>query len=291
MSAIAVATIRLPVPHVEIARLDGMAERVDLPYLGRNVCWRRWGDGSPLVMVHGGHGNWMHWVRNIEPLMHRHAVWVPDLPGFGDSDEIGTHAQPPERKQYVVDALSTTLDTLVGRNASIDVAGFSFGGLIASELASQRGHIRRLALLGTAGHGGTRRQQIEMVNWRGDDPVRMREALGHNLAVFMLHEPAAIDALALSVHENSCLRTRFRSKAISRAGGLRAALDRYGGPLLLIWGEHDVTAVPHEIAPVLAGEDDGREWCVVPCAGHWVQYEGADDVNRLLLRWFATDKE
>lgn len=276
--------------HREIARLETMAQRFDVAYLGRHVRWRRWGDGPALVLVHGGHGNWMHWVRNIEALMRQRAVWVPDLPGFGDSDELAGVPHAPMRQRHLLDALGATLDTLVGREMPIDVAGFSFGGLVAAELAAQRGHVRRLALLGSAGHGGTRRQRTELLNWRSDDLAQMRDGLRHNLAAFMLHEPAAIDDLALSVHEASCLRTRFRSKAISRAGGLQAALQQYGGPALLIWGEHDVTAVPHDIAPQLADDEAGREWCVVPGAGHWVQYERADDVNRLLGSWFAADE-
>ena len=25
-----------------------------------------WGEGRPLVLLHGGTGSWMHWVRNVE---------------------------------------------------------------------------------------------------------------------------------------------------------------------------------------------------------------------------------
>jgi 2-hydroxy-6-oxonona-2,4-dienedioate hydrolase len=274
---------------VEIARLEAMTQRFDIAYLGRTVRWRRWGEGPALVLVHGGHGSWMHWVRNIELLTRQRTVWVPDLPGFGDSDDLAGDAHARKNKQHLLDAVSATLDTLVGREAPIDVAGFSFGGLVAAELSAQRGNVRRLALLGSAGHGGTRRQRTELVNWRSDDLAQMRVALRHNLAALMLHEPASIDDLALFVHEASCLRTRFRSKSISRAGGLHGDLDRYGGEALLIWGEHDVTAVPHDIAPRLAGDDTRREWCVVPGAGHWVQYEQPDDVNRLLANWLAAD--
>lgn len=290
MSTLVEAVVSMPTVHVEIARLQAMAQQFDVAYFGRKLRWRRWGDGPALVLVHGGHGNWMHWVRNIEALTRHHTVWVPDLPGFGDSDELVGDAHAPKRQQHLLDAVGATLDTLVGREAPIDLAGFSYGGLVAAELAAQRRHVRRLALLGSTGHGGPRRQRAEMVNWRSDDPVQRRSGLCHNMVAFMLHEPTAIDELAMSVHETSCLQTRFRSKAISRAGGLQAALDRYGGPVLLIWGEHDVTAAPHEMVPQLADQKTEREWCVVPGSGHWVQYEGADDVNRLLGSWFATDE-
>jgi len=294
MRLAAVATehaLAVPAMHAEIVRVETLSERFDLPYLGRNVCWRRWGGGGPpLVLLHGGHGNWMHWVRNIEPLSRQHTVWVPDMPGFGDSDDMAGDAHDPARRQHLLDALVSTMDTLVGRAAPVDLAGFSFGGLVATELAAQRRHVGRLALLGPAGHGGTRRQKGALVNWRSNDLAQVHEGLSSNLDALMLHEPAPLDSLAFSVHQAACLRTRFRSKAISRAAGLQAALARFEGPVLLIWGEHDVTAVPHDLAPQLADEALGREWCVVPGAGHWVQFEGADDVNGLLCRWFAADE-
>lgn len=103
----------------------------------------------------------------------------------------------------------------------------------------------------------------------------------------MLHGAQNIDALALAIHELSCTRTRFRSKAISRAGGLQNLLDRYKQPLLMLWGEHDVTAFPESLARQLRGNHTEREWCLLPGAGHWVQYERASEVNRLMLSWFA----
>ena len=273
--------------HPVIARLDAVAQRHDVAYRGRSVCWRRFGDGPPLVLLHGGHGSWMHWVRNIEALAAEHTVWVPDLPGFGDSDPVDADDRAPQRLELLVDATLATLDTLVGRQTPVDMAAFSFGGLVAAHVAAQRGQVRRLALIGSTGHGGRRRLRAPLVNWRLPERDAMLRALEHNLAALMLHEQHDVDDLAMAVHEASCRRTRFHSKELSQAEGLQQILAPLPQPMLFVWGEHDVTGVPEEIAVQLTERHSDREWCVIPGAGHWVQYERADEVNRMLATWFG----
>jgi pimeloyl-ACP methyl ester carboxylesterase len=268
-----------------IERLSAQArtERVAGP--GGQVCWRGFGTGTPVVLVHGGHGSWLHWVRNIEALATRHTVWVVDLPGFGDSDA------PGEGMEALLAPTLSTLDALVGPDTPIDLVGFSFGGLVAAHMAARRPHVRRLALLGTGGHNGGRRPKGELINWKpawqAGDAAAVEQAMRHNLAMHMLSGAAAdLDALAVRVHTDACVRTRFRSKDISRSGGLVDVLTPYGGPTLLAWGEHDVTADPAVIAPALASTLPGARTALVAGAGHWVQYEQADEVNTLLLGWF-----
>jgi pimeloyl-ACP methyl ester carboxylesterase len=230
----------------------------------------------------------MHWQRNIEALCAARTLWLPDMPGFHDSDTPPQPAAGQALLEPALDALVGSLAGLIGGQTPIDLAGFSFGGLVASKLALRRGHVRRLALLGSAGHGTKRRMAAQMINWRAaKDRLEERSALLHNLRALMLHDPAAIDPLAFAIHDLSCHGTRFRSKEISMAGGLQAAIDAFAGPLLLMWGEHDVTADARPLVAQLAAGHAQREAVVIDGAGHWVQYECATEVNALLLRFFA----
>ena len=88
-----------------------------------DLTWHRFGDGPPLLMLHGGHGNWQHWLRNIEALGQVRTLWIPDMPGYGGS------ARP----------VAPTLDSLVAgllhglarhvpTHEPIDLLRFSFGG-------------------------------------------------------------------------------------------------------------------------------------------------------------------
>ncbi len=259
------------------------AERHDVPVDGGgHVTWRRFGDGPPLVLLHGGHGSWLHWARNIRPLAAHYTVWVPDLPGYGDSSPT-----PATTHDALIGATQQSLDALVGAGTAIHLAGFSFGGLTAAALAARRGGVAQLALFGPGGHGCGRRPRGALKVWRDaadrGDAAALAEVMRHNLLMHMLHDPAAVDALALRIHTEACLATRFRSRTISLAGGLGGWLAKYAGPLLLVWGEHDVTAVPEDALRAMSQGRSGCRTVLVPGSGHWVQYERADQVNALLL--------
>jgi pimeloyl-ACP methyl ester carboxylesterase len=271
----------LEAARAQIAALDARAERlhVALPTGGR-MTWRRFGSGPPLVLIHGGHGSWLHWIRNIEALSATHTLLLPDLPGYGDSDPIESSGI-----EEIVEAVVRSLDELVGAGVGVELCGFSFGGLVASRVAAARGHTRRLVVIGTAGHGLKSRYTLEMRNWRlAREPDALWSALRNNLAALMIHDPRDIDALALEVHRACCTATRFRSKSISRVALLAPILEGVDAPVLLIWGEHDVTTQPEAAARSIAGRRPGIEWRIVPGAGHWAQYERPDEVNRLLSR-------
>ncbi|MES3022828.1 MAG: alpha/beta fold hydrolase [Pseudomonadota bacterium] len=273
--------------HDTIERLERLAILRIVKHHGRNVAWRRFGDGPPLVLIHGGHGSWLHWIRNIETLSEKFTLWLPDLPGFGDSDDLPGHPHAADRMACLVEAVASTLSTLVGPETEVGVVGFSFGALVAARLVAERGYVPRMALLGAAGHGGTRRQQAVLLNWRLSDPEAMRSALLKNVAAFMLHDASKADALALAVYARCCIRTRFRSKSIARLGGLSELLDCHRQNLLLIWGEHDVTATPEELVPRLTEGHRLREAHIGAGAGHWVQFEQHAEINERLANWFG----
>jgi 2-hydroxy-6-oxonona-2,4-dienedioate hydrolase len=271
----------------ELARIERAASRHDTTLAGRRVVWRRFGAGPPLVLLHGGHGNWLHWVRNIEPLSRHRTLWLPDMPSYGDSDDLEVDGRAPDAMDRMVAAVAGSMAEMLGAGAlPVDLAGFSFGGFVAARLAAQ-GLVRRLALIGPAGHGERRPPSNELVDWRTLPLSEQPAALRHNMATLMLHDPATIDAMALAVYESQLRTSRFNSKAVSRSGGLQAALAAHAWPVLLAWGAHDITAAPQDIAPQLAAGCRDAKWCIVEGAGHWAQYERAEEVSSLLAQWFS----
>lgn len=269
-----------------IERLERTGTRRLIDHAGRVTCWREFGAGSgtgtPVVLLHGGHGSWLHWIRNIEALAASHRVLVPDMPGYGDSDA----PDPQGGFGALVGAVTASIDTLLGRDTPFDLAGFSFGGVVAGRVALQHGSVRKLALLGAVGHGLRRRQAAPMLDWRDtEDEDAMLAKLRHNLGVLMLHGP--VDPLALEIHRRCCEHTRYHSKRTSLSPVLTETLRQLDLPMRMLWGEHDPTGDPREVGPAWQGARAERELQVVRAAGHWVQYEAADEVNWQLLDWFS----
>ncbi len=270
-----------------LAHLDSLSHRHEVVFEGVSVTWRHFGAGPVLVLLHGGHGQWLHWARNIEALARYFSVWVPDMPGFGESDEPAAHTL-----SALVDAIQGTLDRLIGCDTTMALVGFSFGGLAAGQLAASRAGVHRLALLGAGGQGeGRKLVDRQLIRWRpamdAGDERELSRVMRHNLILSMFHESASADALADRIYMESCFRSRFRTKDISRAGGLASSLDIYRGQVLLVWGQHDPDGSSAQLALGASADRNNISMRIVPDAGHWVQYERADEINRILLSWLG----
>jgi 2-hydroxy-6-oxonona-2,4-dienedioate hydrolase len=267
-----------------VAGIAAEAERAESPCGDGAMVWRTWGVGPPLVLLHGGYGSWTHWIRNVLPLSRRFRVIAPDLPGLGDS------ATPPEpwTAAGLAAIIVEGLDQVLPAGERAHVAGFSFGGVIGGHVAAQLGNrARGFTVVGSNGLG------IE----RSPTPLkRVPTAAGeeeefathrYNLNQLMIADPDKIDELALYLQKINHARARMRSRRFSRSNALAEALPHVTARLDGIWGERDATAYPHveERARVLRSFRPDARFAVVPGAGHWVQYEGADRFNALLAEF------
>jgi len=269
-----------PTPDEIIAALDGAAKHHATPNGAGDVAWRVWGEGPPLVLLHGGTGSWMHWVRNIEELSRNFTLVVPDIPGSGES----ATPEPPISADRIGATLARGLATIVGAETSFAVAGFSMGGLIAGYLVRHAGASARcLVLVGATGTG--RRSPMQLTSWRRLASEEEKIAAHrHNLRMLMIHDPTKIDALAIHMQKINAEHSRVRGKHVSHTGTLAEALAGFTGRLAGIWGEHDASAVPYlaERCEKLQQLQPQATFDVFPGVGHWVQYEEAERFNRRL---------
>ena len=268
------------VPQVQ--RLEALATRIETPCGPHGaMVWRRWGEGPPLVLLHGGSGSWNHWLRNVDVLARDHTVYAADLPGCGDS------ALPPGARdadtihQYVSAGIAQ-----VAGGVPVDLVAFSFGSLVAGFVAAERPElVRSLHLIGMAGLGLVRPE----LNLKGltdaMDAGQREVVIRSNMEALMVLHPATLDAAAMALHHANLQRDRLRRRRISRTPVMIGLQARWQCPVHAIWGRSDVL-IPDD-APLLRSllsQCDLRDLTLVDDAGHWVQYERPEAFNAVLLR-------
>jgi 2-hydroxy-6-oxonona-2,4-dienedioate hydrolase len=264
--------------------LEARCERVEQKLTSGSVVWRRIGSGPPLVLLHGGLGNWLHWISMLPALSNHFTLWLPDMPGYGEST-----VTPRPDLEDLVNTLHRSVDHLFGADTEVLLAGFSFGGLVAARLAGRRPGVARLVLVGPAGHGGPRRPRQALLPWKDLDPVldaaEWRKRMHHNLLAHMLHDEAAVSDFALAIQSQGAQQTRFHSKRFSRSPLLGAALDQADIPVLLMCGEHDVTLDPAHLQHTLCKGHVHRIAHTIPGVGHWAMFEDPTTVAALMMPW------
>ena len=252
-----------------------------------DMVWHAWGEGEPLLLLHGGSGSWAHWIRNVEALAASgRNVLVPDLPGFGDSQ------RPPGNGDAdgVVPVLAEGLPYLLGMQP-VDIVGFSFGGLCAGLLAVAHPElVRRLVLVGAPGFG-LREKRLTLVAWQHlDDPRARESAHRRNLATLMLHRPESVDALAVAVQGANVPHDRMRRRKLAMTDILLRNLGAIECPVDAIYGEHDALysdGLLDQVEVLLRTAPKFGRLLRIPQAGHWVQFEAAAAFHAALLELLA----
>src|SRR5690242_13773499 len=111
---------------------------------GVRLAYQEFGDGSPLVLLHGGFGSVEMFGPNVESLARQHRVIGVDLQSHGRSPA----AERPMRFETMGDDIAALIKQLGLERAA--VMGFSLGGGVALRAAIQHPEaVARLVLVST----------------------------------------------------------------------------------------------------------------------------------------------
>lgn len=262
------------------------------------IVWRRFGvprpHQPPLVMLHGGSGSWTHFIRNIDALVAQgQELWLPDLPGFGDS------AASPDGPDAdaMVRPLLEGLDQLLGERLAhqrCHLLGFSFGGLTAGLMLVARPTLaRQLILVGAPAMGVVPQRQFELKGWRHlSDALAQAEVHRHNLGALMLFDDKLIGradeppTLAMQVHVANVVRDRLPRRRLAHTALLAESLPQIPCPVSVIYGEFDALykSYIHQLEAAYARVTPNfRGMTLVESAGHWVQFEQPEAFHAAVL--------
>lgn len=227
--------------------------------------------GAPtLLLVHGSPGDGDVFDQMVEELRGEVRLIVPDLPGFGSSERV--------IEDYSFDTHAFALLDLLDRLEveQVHALGFSMGGGVITQMAAaQPQRIASLTML--AGIGV---QELELFGrYELNHAVHGFQLLSFRLAGWLLPHFGAL-------REGNIGRNFARNFYHSDQQPLRAVLDSWPGPALIIHGESD------PLVPVAAALEHAR---IMPQAkaeiwsdaNHFLPWKETERVSTALRQFIA----
>lgn len=263
------------------------AKRIETVFDGKRTVWHLWGEGRPVVLLHGGSGSWTHWIRNVLPLSEAgfQAV-VPDIPGFGESDVAATggHDAPG-----VVPALAYGLGEILPAGL-LPIVGFSFGAMVATLLAKLYPAIAGRLVLVAPPALGLRNRGLTLQPWRQAGSLEKAFAIHQaNLRLQMLYRLESANELAVKLHWANLRADRMRQRRMHLTEVVLETLPQLQCRVDAIFGAEDALykAQMGSVGKLLKSAPEFGELMILPRAGHWIQFEEAVAFNTALLRLLA----
>jgi pimeloyl-ACP methyl ester carboxylesterase len=248
------------------------------------------GRGTPVVLLHGMGASMYAWRKNIAALAGAgFRVIAFDNRGFGFSDQPTSGYDNAAYARLAI----ALLDSL--RLVDAVLVGHSMGGAIAADVAIEHPQrVRGLVLIASAGLGTREPMLFRVARWPVVGAVvmslRSRGFTGRLLRASYADPRQVTEedvdqyyAPVARAGSGAALRAVLRQFRFDDLRG-QGRLDRIACPTLVLWGEED-RWVPVALGRALAAGIPRSALVIVPRAGHSVQEEAPDEVNRLVIKF------
>ncbi len=263
-----------------------VARRVSID--GTSIRYIDTGTGPAVMFLHGLGASMYAWRKNLAPIAAAgYRVVAFDNRGFGFSDKPASGYDNAAYVRLVV----TLLDSLHLPQAVL--VGHSMGGAIAAQVAIQHpDRVRGLVLIGSAGLGAREPLGLRLGRWPVLGPLVIglrgrgmtRRLLEATYADPRKVSAADVDQYYAPVAEPEYGRALRGVLREFQFDDLSDRLEHIAAPTLVLWGEQD-RLIPIPLGRALAAGIPHAAFLSVPQAGHSVQEEAPEEVNRLLLRF------
>ena len=202
-----------------------------IPVNGVNYYYAIYGQGEPLLLLHGGLGQIEMFGPNLETLAKSRQVIGVDLHGHGRT-ELGT------RDINLID-MGRDIAALVGKLGyqQVDVLGYSLGGGVAFQVAVQQPElVRRLVLVsGAYAQDGFFPEMLPQ-----------QAAVGAAMAEFMKETPMYQSYMEIAPHPEDFPKLLDKMGAYMRKPyDWSADVGKLTMPTLLIYGDSDMMRPEH----------------------------------------------
>lgn len=281
------------------ASMSALLERAGLEYRGdfleldgRRIHYLDYGDGSPVLLLHGGGAGSAIWFRQIEVLSRTRRVIAPDHPVFGLSSQ---DAYESPFTELLVRYITGFMDAL-GLDR-VDVVALSMGAQMALAMTlTNPDRFNRLVIIDSAGLGKAfpwifrlatvplfGRLVVKPNRWGQDNLFKTLEVVNSEFEDAGAYKQYAYDVTLANGHARamrsslSIITTLRGQKTIFTDEELRLITN----PLLVIWGAQDkMFPVEHGYRLVRTAPDASLQ--VIESARHVPLLDNPDQVNELI---------
>jgi pimeloyl-ACP methyl ester carboxylesterase len=212
----------------------------------------------PLVFLHGAGGH-TGWMKFLDELAEDFAVFAPEHPGFGRSDDPPWLDDIGDLAYFYLDLIETLgLDR-------VHLMGTSLGGWIAAELAVRnQTRLASLTLVGAVGITANGKPIDDIFRMPVDENLR-RFYADPARAARRLGDMANVDMNLVAKNRTIVMRLAYRPRFHNP--DLAKWLHRITVPTLLVWGDKD-GLVPVEFGKAYQALIRGSRLVVLENAGH-----------------------
>jgi pimeloyl-ACP methyl ester carboxylesterase len=233
------------------------------------------GEGPPLLVLHHDIGS-SSWLPFYEALAQSHAVYVPDLPGFGRSERPAWARHPRDLAILMLQLL----DELGLHDTKL--VGLGFGGWIAAEMATMAQN--RFPSIVLVAPFGIKPDQGEILDQLMLSHVDYVKAGFRDDAEFERHFQNEPDPeLSLCWELNREMTARLAWKPYMFSHQLPQLLRGVHTRTLVVWGDLDRIA-PVECGSLFQEAMPNAELVVLPETGHFIEMERPEELADLITR-------
>ena len=245
---------------------------------------RQWGEGEPLVMVHGLGANSSLWAHQVKPFSERFRVIALDLRGFGRS------SKPPHAGDYSIELMT---DDVIGVCQALDLLsvhflGASMGGFIAQTIALKAPDLIRSVMLCHTGSEQAIPADVLAERLEALEKISMDEYAGlvASQALAQPPDPIIEEWLREMIADND--RVPYVHVLATALAGFDVSdkVHAIRCPAIVVAGSDD-RVIPPEKGKALSERIQGCEYHLVEGVGHIGYAEKPEAFNRIILEFLS----
>jgi pimeloyl-ACP methyl ester carboxylesterase len=210
------------------------------------VHYETFGQGPPVILLHGWLGSWNYWLDTMEALGHDYRLYALDFWGFGDSGK--------RRERYLIEDFVDLVAQFMDRMGIVraPIVGHSMGGTVALSLAlSQPGHVHKVAVVGSPVVGSSLNILLQLAghSWIAYVVWHMPIALRWGIRLFspmITRQWRRWYDMQVKDLSMTTLEAFFTSIASLRRVDLRSSLPKLSLPVMSVHGVGDNVVHPDQ---------------------------------------------